>query len=513
MRFPRRTGLWHAALSSSAAAVLLVCLFELFARSALIPLLPTIPSVPDEFSYLLIADTFASGRLANPTHPMWVHFETLFVNQRPTYSSVYPTMQGVFLAAGKLLAGNAWIGVWFSVILLCGAICWMLLAWMPPRWAIFGGLLAVIQFGTFSYWINSCWGGAPAALGGALVFGAFGRLSKGPSVRNALILGLGIFALANSRPYESLFMEIPLLAAMVSRARKGNLREWLYRVGLPLVVALIVGGAATAFYFWRVTGSPWTDPYIPYMKEYAASPIFIWQRVPTPPTYRHELLRDAHLAFRIDAQAYGSAVGIARETFFKIGRTLSFYLGAVFFLPIIMLPWILRDRRVRILVWAVAALFIGMFVLVPFQPHYAAPIASAFLAVTVYSIRRLWVLKRYGNPIGRILVPGCLIACLAVQVLTYTPPRPRLVYKPKIQASLEAQPGKHLVFVRYGNPHFLADEWVYNAADIDKSRVVWARDMGLKGNAELLTYYADRVAWLLEADASPPHLLAYRREP
>jgi hypothetical protein len=72
-------------------------------------------------------------------------------------------------------------------------------AWLPPRWALLGGFLVVIQFGTFSYWINSYWGGAPAALGGALVFGALGRLFRRPSAKSAAILVLGAIVLANSR--------------------------------------------------------------------------------------------------------------------------------------------------------------------------------------------------------------------------------------------------------------------------------------------------------------------------
>src|SRR5271165_5938328 len=48
------------------------------------------PAVPDDFSYLLIADTLFHQRLANPAHPMHRFFETFFVLQEPTYSSIFP---------------------------------------------------------------------------------------------------------------------------------------------------------------------------------------------------------------------------------------------------------------------------------------------------------------------------------------------------------------------------------------------------------------------------------------
>jgi hypothetical protein len=232
------------------------------------------------------------------------------------------------------------------------------------------------------------------------------------------------------------------------------------------------------------------------------------------PAYRHSVLRDAHLSFQIDAQAYSSIFGVARETLFKIGRTLSFYLSAVLFLPIAMLPWIRRDRGISILLWSVAAAFLGLFVLVPFQTHYAAPLAAPLLALTVHSIRRLWVLKRYNNPVGQILAPGCLVTCLAIQAIGYAPPlRPHLDLRPFVLAGLEARAASQLVFVRYGGHHFLAEEWVYNAADIDRSKVVWARDMGREKNAELLAYYPDRETWLLDADAFPPEISGYDRQP
>jgi hypothetical protein len=66
--------------------------------------------------------------------------------------------------------------------------------------------------------------------------------------------------------------------------------------------------------------------------------------------------------------------------------------------------------------------------------------------------------------------------------------------------------------VRYWPQHIFQDEWVYNEADIDAARVVWARDLGAAENQKLQHYYPDRTVWLLEPDARTPALSPYRAE-
>lgn len=179
-----------------------------------------IPQVSDDFSYLLLGDTLAHLRLANPMHPMHRFFETVFVLQEPSYSSIFPMGQGIVLALGEVIFRLPWAGVLLSMAALCALCYWMLRAWVTPVWALAGGVLAVMEFGPLNQWTNDYWGGAVSAIAGCLVFGSLPRVWNSGRLRDAALLGLGCALQVLTRPFESVLLALCILPALLPIRRK-----------------------------------------------------------------------------------------------------------------------------------------------------------------------------------------------------------------------------------------------------------------------------------------------------
>jgi hypothetical protein len=190
------------------------------------------------------------------------------------------------------------------------------------------------------------------------------------------------------------------------------------------------------------------------------------------------------------------------------------------FIPLVMLPWVVRDRRVRFLVIASGVFALGLSVNAWLFPHYVAPFAGALYVLLLQAMRHLRAGRRGGQRYGLALVRMVPVLCVVLAgirllaaplgiVLNRWPTMwygtaPLGLERARVLSELESYPGRQLAIVRYGAAHSVFDDWVYNAADVDGAKVVWAREMDGPHNAALRKYFGDRRVWLVEPDAIPP---------
>ncbi len=509
----------------------------LLLRLAILPFCPVpLPFTQDDFSFLLAANTFALGRLTNPTPAMWVHFESIQITLQPTYMSMYFPAQGLILAVGKVFFGHPWFGLLLINALMCAAFCWMLQAWLPPRWALLGGIIAILRIGLFSYWINTySGGGSIAALGAALLLGGLPRFIRHTRQRDALLMAAGVSILALSRPYEGLLLCL-LAAALLAHwlffgKRRPSMALVLRRTALPLAVVL-AAVAWLGYYDYRAFGNPRTLPYTVDRAEYAAAPYYIWQSPRPLPVYRHKVIRDFYVREELgSAMHLHTPGGFMAETFlFKPLRLFLFFAGFALLPPLLMLRRAALDRRIRFLVICIAVVYCAVIVETWLIPHYFAAVTPAFYALGLQMMRHLRQWKPGGQPVGKAIQRFTVTLCIALAALrlaaeplhiglatwpsgswasTWNGPGRMGLPRKHIEDQLNQLPGNQLILVRYSSDHNSLDEWVYNAPDIDHAKIIWAREMDPASDRQLRNYYKDRKVWLVQPDNDPVTLSPY----
>jgi hypothetical protein len=512
---------WLSAFARNKTRAVAVCFLAAIAfRVVLLPWHPVpSPTVHDEFSYLLAADTFAHGRLANPPHPMWLYFDTFHVNQHPAVMSKYPPAQGAALPLGQLL-GHPWIGVVLSTAAMFAASLWAFQGWLPPQWAFLGASLLLLRLGVSGYWIDSYWGGAMAALGGALTLGAAGRLVRFWRPRDSLILGVGMAILALSRPFEGLIYSTPILAYVVYRLVASKTRPYLpifHCVILPFATVVVVLLAFLAYYNWRLTGNALLFPYTLNDRIYErASPALIWEKPNPNLLYANPQMASFYNGWARDTWRLGRTDSVRHAA--RILRNDAQIFAGFFLWPELCLPlfasfWVLRNSRLRLLVFQLFVCFAGYLLVAWFQPHYAAPVAATTFLVLTQAIRHMRRWRLWDVPIGIAMTRWVVFAAVLLAPFHAKPrSNPEMIHRARVAAALAQLPGDHLVIVRYSQHHDDFDEWVYNAADVDHAKIVWAREIPGMDNAPFVNYFRGRNVWVVDADSPAPYPHPYEEE-
>jgi hypothetical protein len=267
--------------------------------------------------------------------------------------------------------------------------------------------------------------------------------------------------------------------------------------------------------------------------QYGVPTTFTTQTLPTP---HRSLTTEQQLDYEIQSAVHGPGTDTLAAYFGRWAGRIRFYHFFLLAPLYLVLPFALPSLREFRFAWAAATVLLfslGTNFYPYFYSHYVAAVACLLILFPITGLARLSRLTIRGQAVGQQASALLLALAMAHFAFWYglhlvasdrilnamTPyetwdainsgdPEGRLA----IRRQLLNLSGNHLVFVHYFPRHDFK-EWVHNAADIDGSRIVWARDLGPVENAKLTAYYGNRDVWFLEPDLHPPRLTAYGQAP
>ena len=322
---------------------------------------------------------------------------------------------------------------------------------------------------------------------------------------------VGLAILLNSRPYDG-----AVLALLSGAAILWTLRKLPVRLAWPAAAVLIPAAAFMLYFNARVTGNPWELPYQLHERQYVVANNFAWSSDNPEPAYHHAVMRTFWSKLNVD-QAKDMRANLLPVYLVKLASMYGFFFCFYpLFIPALLWPYPLRTPEERLGVLLLAGGLLALIPVVGFQYHYAAALLPLIYLRFLESIDRLQKWRPNGKQVGFALAV-LLIAAIPIQFGRdawklfaegqYAPPMAQPYHN--VVRQLEALPGRHLVLVRYSPSHDVFQEWVYNRANIDAARIVWAREMTPSEDAPLIQYFHGRSVWLLEPDQSPPKLTPY----
>jgi hypothetical protein len=459
---------------------------------------PPLPRIQDEYSYLLGADTFASGRLTNPVHPLARSFETFHVLSHPSYASKYLPAQALLLAFGQVVFKHAYVGVWIGSALAAAAVTWMASAVVSPRATLAAAALASTIFGA-SYWSYSYWGGGVSALGGALAGGGVLHWCASRKARFAIVAGFGTVILGLSRPFEGALVCACYGAILLWRGPRS--RELVTRFLIPWITVVAIGVAFLLRYNLAVTGHAFTLPYMLYEAAHGPMPIFVWGHPRLTPAVDIPPFVDY---VRGNLERYTRATDTATMVPAALER-LRDYLMVIGVLPAsfaaLMIPLDadrMRRRETLIFTGCLAFCLMAMLLSVWSYPHYSAPVTGLFVIIVVRGLEVVVAQARHGRVIVVLLLVATIVhGAFGARTMLERYATGAHHDRAQIERDLTAQGGAHVILVTYREPYDFYQAWVYNRADIDASNVVWANALDPEADAAVLAYYANRTKWRL----------------
>jgi hypothetical protein len=470
-----------------------------------------LPWMHDEEAYLLGADTLLLGRLSNPTPPSPEHFEMIHVLVEPRYASKYPLGQPAFLALGKALLGSAHRGVILSVALGAAAAAWAGAGWAGRRGALAAGLLFVLNFGTGHYWVRSYWGGGVVVLGSFLVLGAYPRLRRSWGPEGVLTLAAGLGLLFFTRPFEGGVLGMTVLSFLVPVAWKA-FRRFPLRIGSALAALIVLGSGFVALQLLvneDVTGS-WKElPYQAHVRRYLAGPLFWFSPLGEPPT---STVPESLAVNRWEIEVYRAKNLLPPwAAMFSFGAVASVFAWPRL-LPLAVLAW--RPARLSLpqpggfalLVAATSLTWLAVALETYRYEHYLAPFVAGLFLLQAYAWSAASRVPGKGRWLG-----SAIAVLLLLETRNSVRPYLRLLSEPEsfpipprhqVSRRLDAENGKHLVFVRWNGPISPHTPWIANTVPLEEQRILWVRDLGREENARVVDAFPDRRRWLCIPD--PP---------
>jgi hypothetical protein len=376
--------------------------------------------------------------------------------------------------------------------------------------------------------MNSFWGGSLAALGGCLFFGALPRLVDGVGRRDVkdmsrslsfFIGSLGLVLLANTRPFEGLLVTLPgMLLVLWSFLKRGMGPIALAKIMVPGALLLIASFSVTLIYQTAVTGHPLESPYTVASKQYHISRPFFFQSLLPIPKYRHLEFRFIYVQFETKNNERMTYLwGFMESMGDRLHDYWKFFVGPLLSIPLLLSTTRLGAKRYRFVLFTLGLLSIGALLESWIQVHYLSPAYCLFVLVLLEGARKLHSLRikrfRIGQRLAIVLPIVCLVMLVTravafddrqIEYLKRWPPTwafstMRLWDRDRLQDRFEKAHGKSLVIVRYRagfhSPH---EEWIYNGADLENGKVLWARSMSAEENCELVRHYRGRTLWVID---------------